>query len=143
MFLLVASLRLTLFQHVKENKEIKKTLEQFNTERTDLRNVLQKELENEFSRLEEDKARLQEQFSRFKSDHRIEMNKKNSEIAQLSASHEKMLIDIHEKVKITVLKKDSAISEINEKFQSALHRCQHLEGKLKMEFRLEMKSKLT
>lgn len=35
----LASLRLTLFQHVKENGQLKKTLEQYNSERSDLRNV--------------------------------------------------------------------------------------------------------
>lgn len=96
----MASLRLTLFQNVKENKEIKKTLEQYSAERHDLRGVLQKEVDNEFKQLEEEKSCLQEQFTRFKSDHRMEISKKNSEIAQLSSSHEKMLIDIHEKVNL-------------------------------------------
>ena len=39
----LAALRLTLFQHVKENKDIKKNLEKFSVERSALKNVLQKE----------------------------------------------------------------------------------------------------
>ena len=94
----MAALRLTLFQHVKENKDIKKTIEQYSLERSDLRKVLQKELDDEFFKLNEEKRQLQEELSRMKSEHRIEINKKNSEMSHMSTSHEQMLGDIHEKV---------------------------------------------
>ena len=94
----MAALRLTLFQHVKENKDIKKTIVQYSLERSDLRKVLQKELDDEFFKLNEEKRQLQEELSRMKSEHRIEINKKNSEMSHMSTSHEQMLGDIHEKV---------------------------------------------
>ena len=95
----LAALRLTFFQHVKENKDIKKNLEKFSVERSDLKNVLQKELEVEFLKIDEEKRKLQKELSQARSEHRIEINRKNSEIFHLSACHEKMLGDIHEKVK--------------------------------------------
>lgn len=94
----LASLRLTLFQNLKENSDVKKTLEKYSAERSNLRNVLQKELESEFQRLEDEKRHLQEEFARFKSESRMEINKKNMEISHISASNEKMLADIHDKV---------------------------------------------
>ncbi|KZS22077.1 Uncharacterized protein APZ42_010960 [Daphnia magna] len=123
----LAALRLTLFQIVKENKDIKKTLEKFSAERSDLRKVLQKELDDEFLKLNEEKRELQEDFSRLKSEHRIEINKKISEISNLSATHEQMLGDIHEKVKQAVAKKDDALAQMQEKLKTAISRCQHLE----------------
>lgn len=101
----LAALRLTLFQHVKENKDIKKNLEKFSVERSDLKNVLQKELEVEFFKIDEEKRKLQKELSQARSEHRIEINRKNSEIFHLSACHEKMLGDIHEKVKAILKKK--------------------------------------
>lgn len=77
-------------------------LEKFSTERSDLRKVLQKELDDEFLKLNEEKRELQEDISRLKSEHRLELNKKVSEISHLSATHEQMLGDIHEKVRYTV-----------------------------------------
>ena len=94
----LASLRLTLFQHVKENGELKKTLEQFNTERSDLRNVLLKDLESDFQQQEAEKRQIHEEFVKFKSEQRMHINRKNTEIAHLNTCHEKMLSDIHEKV---------------------------------------------
>lgn len=94
----LAALRLTLFQHVKENKDMKKTIDQYSSERSDLRNVLQKELDDEFLRLNEEKRQLQEELGRTKSEQRIEIARKNSEMAQMSTAHEQMLGDIHEKV---------------------------------------------
>jgi predicted RNase H-like nuclease (RuvC/YqgF family) len=96
----LAALRLSLFQHVKENKDVTKTLEKYTVERSDLKKILQKELEDEFLKINEEKMVLQKEFSQAKSDHRIEINKKNSEIAHLSACHEQMLSDIHEKVNL-------------------------------------------
>ncbi|XP_057372153.1 centrosomal protein of 131 kDa-like [Daphnia carinata] len=123
----LAALRLTLFQIVKENKDIKQTLEKFSAERSDLRKVLQKELDDEFCKLNEEKRELQEDCSRLKSEHRIEINKKISEISNLSATHEQMLGDIHEKVKQAVAKKDDALAQMQEKLKTAISRCQHLE----------------
>ena len=116
----LASLRLTLFQHVKENGQLKKTLEQFNSERCDLRNVkksfvilckdslksllksfrqvLLKEVEGDLEQLEAEKRQIQEEFTKFKSEQRMQMSRKHSEMAQQSTCHEKMLSDIHEKV---------------------------------------------
>ena len=90
---------------MKENGDVKKTLEQFSAERSDLRNVLQKEMENEFRQQELEKRQLHEEFMNFKSESRMEINKKNLEIAQMSASHEKMLADIHEKVRVLLILK--------------------------------------
>ena len=94
----LAALRLSLFQHVKENKDVKKTLEKYSAERSDLKRILQKELEDEFLKINEEKILLQKEFNQAKSEYRIEINKKNSEIAHMSACHEQMLSDIHEKV---------------------------------------------
>lgn len=94
----LAALRSTLFQHVKENEEIKKTMEKFSAERSDLKKILQKELEDEFIKMNEEKREIQRELIQAKSDHRMEINKKNSEISQLTACHEQMLGDIHEKV---------------------------------------------
>jgi len=123
----LASLRLTLFQHVKENGQLKKTLEQFNSERCDLRNVLLKEVEGDLEQLEAEKRQIQEEFTKFKSEQRMQMSRKHSEMAQQSTCHEKMLSDIHEKVKQAVSKKDEALSQMQQKLQAALSRCQHLE----------------
>ena len=49
--------------------------------------------------IDEEKRKLQKELSQARSEHRIEINRKNSEIFHLSACHEKMLGDIHEKVK--------------------------------------------
>ena len=49
----LAALRLTLFQNVKENKDIKKNIEQLSAERSDLKKVLQKELEDELIKIRE------------------------------------------------------------------------------------------
>lgn len=72
--------------------------EKYSSERSDLRKVLQKELDNEFLKLDEEKRQLQEEISHMRSEHRIEIGRKNSEIAQLSSSHEQILGEIHEKV---------------------------------------------
>ena len=94
----LASLRLTLFQQVKENTDMKRINEKYSSERSDLRKVLQKELDNEFVKLNDEKRQLQEEISHMRADHRVEIGRKNSEIAQLSSNHEQILGEIHEKV---------------------------------------------
>lgn len=92
------SVRLALFQHVKENNELKKTLEVYVKERSDLRNVLQKELEGEIIQAQEEKRKLMEEYNHSKAQFRKEINKKNMEMMSLSAEQQKTLAEIHEKV---------------------------------------------
>ena len=95
----LATLRMSLFQHLKENKDMKKLLEQYTGERTDLKGALQKELEMEFRRLEEEKRELLDELSTLKFEHRRDISRANAEISNMTASHEKMLADIHERVR--------------------------------------------
>ena len=67
-------------------------------ERTDLKAALQKELQDELRRLHDDNRALQDELSTTKFEHRRDLSRVNGEIAAMSASHEKMLADIHERV---------------------------------------------
>ena len=60
--------------------------------------MLLKEVESDFEQLAAEKRQLQEEFAKFKSEQRMQMNRKNTEMAHQTTCHEKMLSDIHEKV---------------------------------------------
>ena len=66
----LATLRISLFQHLKENQDMKKILEKYTAERHDLRAVLHKELESEFRRVEDEKRQLHDELSNLKFQHR-------------------------------------------------------------------------
>ncbi|XP_049778888.1 centrosomal protein of 131 kDa [Schistocerca cancellata] len=126
----LAHLNTSIRQLQKELSESQKLIEQFSSERANVKEIIRKEFLSQIIILEEENIQLREQMAEMRAYHQMEISAKEKELRTAAADKEQEFQELYKRVKAAIAKKEKAIQQLNLKYEAALEQCTHLENVL-------------
>ncbi|XP_047100754.1 centrosomal protein of 131 kDa [Schistocerca piceifrons] len=126
----LAHLNTSIRQLQKELSESQKLIEQFSSERANVKEIIRKEFLSQIIILEEENIQLREQIAEIRAYHQMEISAKEKELRTAAADKEHEFQELYKRVKAAIAKKEKAIQQLHLKYEAALEQCTHLENVL-------------
>ncbi|XP_049957045.1 centrosomal protein of 131 kDa [Schistocerca serialis cubense] len=126
----LAHLNTSIRQLQKELSESQKLIEQFSSERANVKEIIRKEFLSQIIILEEENIQLREQIAEMRAYHQMEISAKEKELRTAAADKEHEFQELYKRVKAAIAKKEKAIQQLHLKYEAALEQCTHLEDVL-------------